>query len=511
MLKALGRLAFAFAALVLGYVLGDSYIGRLPNYAGYFVTKVDDEVRAPIPERPRHAAFIVIDGLRREAAERMNVVKALRARGQCRTSDQGSYTVSRPMYAVLSTGLEVDRTGARNNDETRPLPVESIWEIARAAKMKVAGSSHLPWFRELFPDGFDTFDVGATHASNVFAQTELAAVNVFHPLYVDEAGHHYGGASQEYADAAARADKEASTLVARLDLARDLVFFTADHGHTDSGGHGGAQPVIANVLFCAAGLHVNKTDDASVIDARVIAPALSVLLGVHFPSNMRAGEDDLDALWSVVSFSEKDATYVADRKAAVEHFRAANRDTLAAWLHVPPDAATWSQLYAGERRGQELRALVVVVVTMLAFLVWGRRRPRAEVMFCVGWIAGTLLLTWAVHRVVLGGFDYTVINTRAYFLPRAFAIALGAGTLASAIHVVMRRDPVRWFGDQRLLVGLWIVLNLGHIVAYGWPLGFPLPPTAGRYFPFFSAIALASNSAILVVSIAFASRRSKRP
>ena len=33
----------------------------------------------------------------------------------------GTYTVSRPVYALLSTGLEVDRTGARNNEQTAPL------------------------------------------------------------------------------------------------------------------------------------------------------------------------------------------------------------------------------------------------------------------------------------------------------------------------------------------------------------------------------------------------------
>jgi hypothetical protein len=42
-----------------------------------------------------------------------------------------------------------------------------------------------------------------------------------------------------------------------------------------------------------------------------------------------------------------------------------------------------------------------------------------------------------------------------------------------------------------------------HVVIYGWPLGFPLPSQAARYFPFFGAIALVTYgivTAALVLS-----------
>src|SRR5262249_4815890 len=149
--------------------LGEKYISRLPNHAGEFLVAVPDEVRAPRPPRPRHTVVIVVDGLRADAAETMGITKDLVREGQCRLSDQGAYTVSRPEYALLSTGLEVDRSGARNNDLTTPLAAESVWQIARQSGLRVAGSSHLPWFRQLFPDGFDRFDAAETHATDVFA------------------------------------------------------------------------------------------------------------------------------------------------------------------------------------------------------------------------------------------------------------------------------------------------------------------------------------------------------
>src|SRR5262249_22161412 len=101
-------LLFAIACVLVGAALGSTYIGRLPNHAGYFLVAVDDAVKAPIALRPRHTAFIVVDGLRRDAAETMRVTRQLEVAGQCRISDQGSFTVSRPEYALLSTGIEVD-------------------------------------------------------------------------------------------------------------------------------------------------------------------------------------------------------------------------------------------------------------------------------------------------------------------------------------------------------------------------------------------------------------------
>jgi hypothetical protein len=50
-----------------------------------------------------------------------------------------------------------------------------------------------------------------------------------------------------------------------------------------------------------------------------------------------------------------------------------------------------------------------------------------------------------------------------------------------------------------MLLGLLFYVNLAHVVVYGWPLGFPLPPQPARYFPFFGAISLAVYG---VVSIA---------
>lgn len=517
MTRASGRqriAAFALcaASVVVGFFLGESYIDRLPKHAGYFLVDVHDEVRVPLAARPRHTAFIVVDGLRRDAAESMRVTQQLARAGQCRISDQGTLTVSRPEYALLSTGLEVDRTGSRNNDLTDPLAAESIWQVARASGLRVSGSSHLPWFAQLFPGGFDRFTHSKLHAVNVFAAEhgELYDVNVFHPLYVDEMAHHHGAASPEYAAAVARVDGEIAGLLARMDLQEDLVVMTADHGHREAGGHGGAQPEIAKVLVCFAGRGVAQRTDRAPFDGRSTAPALAVLLGLRFPRNMRAGDDGLDVLWEIARGAPENASYLEDRHAAVERFRADNRVALERWLGGAP--GTWPRLYAREARAQTTRlgAVAFVVLACAAISLRVRRLSARAALASTAWALVAALVVWCVHHAVLGDFDFTVINLRERFIPRAAAAAVLSVALSVALHPRIARDRARRAGDLLLVVGLLLAMNVGHVVVYGWPLGFPLPSQAARYFPFFGAIALVVHALAASVVLVIEWRRARR-
>ncbi|MEM6994123.1 MAG: alkaline phosphatase family protein, partial [Myxococcota bacterium] len=262
--------------------IGANYIPRLSDHRGYFLVDVPDAVEAEPPARPRTTTLVVVDGLRRDAARSMDVVARLAARGQCRDADVGPYTVSRPIYALLSTGLEVDRSGARNNDETSPLRAESVWEVAVQAGLSAGVASHLPWWHQLFPRALQPW-VDVDKDDDVFEASAAldTDLTVIHPVYVDTAGHDAGGDSPEYRAAVARADAEASAWLDARDLARDLVIFTADHGHVDAGGHGARQPDVATVLVCFAGPGIAHRVDAPKLDSRVIAPAIAVSLGLR--------------------------------------------------------------------------------------------------------------------------------------------------------------------------------------------------------------------------------------
>jgi hypothetical protein len=496
-------------AIAVAYVLGERYISRLPNHAGYFLVSVDDQVASP-PPRPRHAVFVLVDGLTRASAEKLEARKRLAAEGQCRVMEVGPITISRPTYAVVSTGLEQDRTGSRNNDETRPLAAESVWQVARRAGLRVNGVSALTWWKQLFTDGFSRYDVVGTE-DDPFGPTELADLNLVHPLYVDEAGHHFGAASPEYAAAVDRADRELGRLLDRIDLAQDLVVLTADHGHTSYGGHGGPQPELTHVLTCFAGRGVARRTDVGQMQARSLGPALSLLEGLPFPRNMRAGEDDLDVLFDIADASAFPAAYLADRRAALDHFRTKNASELAKWLD-PGTPPTWTSLYARETRGQTLRLAASVAILALGFAAVTWRRgigARGAVGFLV-WAVAVTAVTLAIYAAVRGSLDFTSINARKEFLRAATLVCGGTAAGGALVHRRMFGDPARFLGDEATLVALSAGACLLHVFVYGWPLGFPVPGPYALFFPFLATVFVIVHALVGGATLAFTSWRARR-
>lgn len=75
---------------------------------------------------------------------------------------------------------------------------------------------------------------------------------------VDEAGHVFGGASEEYLVAVSRVDAHLGTLLHTISARAAqhdedwLVGITTDHGHLAAGGHGGNEDVVRSSFFAVA-------------------------------------------------------------------------------------------------------------------------------------------------------------------------------------------------------------------------------------------------------------------
>jgi hypothetical protein len=476
----------AVGMVVAGW-LGANYIPRLPDHHGAFLVDVDDAVRVPMPAPPQRVTLVVVDGLREDAARTMAVVARLAEVGQCRTTDVGPYSVSRPVYSLLSTGLEVDRSGARNNDETSPLRAESVWDVAEQEGLRVAVVSHLPWWRQLFPAAFSPA-VDVPEDQSVFdAATKIRAdLMVIHPIDVDSAGHAAGAASPEYRAAVDRVDAQALAWLDTVDLAREIVVLTADHGHVDAGGHGAEQPEVRRVLACFAGPRIAATKAAPPIDSRIIGPAIAVAAGLRFPRNMRAVDDDLDALWTI--FAGLDPRYVADRQRSIDDFRQRNTEALVSWLDDGDDPS-WAALADQARRARlpRIAASLGVLAGLVAAALWISGRGIRAAAGSLSWIAGVFVVTAVVWVAVRGSFDYTSMNERGPFLRASLPICAVVAIVAALVHARVFRDRARWAADQATVALIAVGLAVAHVVAFGWPLGFPVPHRMVVFFPFLAA------------------------
>ena len=477
-------LLFSLAAVVVAYKLADSYIDRLPDHRGFHLVPVENEVRVKPLLTPARTVLVVVDGLREDRARGMRSAQRLAELGQCRSTYSGPLTISRPVYAVISTGLEQDRTGSRNNDDISPVAVQSIWGVARDAGLQVHGASNLEWWRQLFPGAFTSYRFDLDETQNFFVLEELGELSLIHPVRVDTAGHNHGADSDQYRQATAATDRELSALIDGLDFSKDLLIFTADHGHTGRGGHGSPNPEVAHVLTCLAGPSIQQAKSEHQIDSRTIGPTIAVLLGLPFPKHMRAGDDGLDQIWSMVRSDVLGAEYVEERKASIEHFRSENAIYLGKVLGHP--TGRWTELYAeGTRRHQLLWLLVgLALLGMTVALSRLRRQSPKDAALSVLWMVSGLLLSCGLYTLVRGSFDFDSINKRQEFLDASIGVSMAVAVVAAGLHIALWRDLKRLLFDHGTLLLSMVVVSLAQPCIYGITLGFPLPGRIPIFLPF---------------------------
>ncbi len=95
-----------------------------------------------------------------------------------------------------------------------------------------------------------------------------------------------------------------------------------------------------------------------------------------------------------------------------------------------------------------------------------------------------------------GSLDFTSINARREFLVAASTVCAGVGVVAGLVHRWVFADARRLARDRALLAGLGAGALLVHVLAYGWPLGFPLPGAGALFFPFLAPIFVAVHAAL---------------
>jgi hypothetical protein len=220
-----------------------------------------------------------------------------------------------------------------------------------------------------------------------------------------------------------------------------------------------------------------------------VAPAVALLVGAPFPRHMRAGDsDDLDTALSIVATTGGNAAYVADRRQAIERFRARDQAAI---------GGSWEDLYARGRARQRWSGLAVGAALALLLAISSRR--ALVITALAGMIIGTI-----ADR---GSFDLSAVNDKPMFVAHVATLSFLVGLAVAFIAARHRGEPSDALRLQTPIALLLLGATVGHLVVYRFHVGFPLPPPSLLFLPLFSTIALGATAVLGLVLCAVLSYR----
>jgi len=246
--------------------------------------------------------YVLIDALRMDTAYDalvMPYLNELRQQGAWAEMHSGEPSYSAAGYSVIFTGAWPELSdGPVFNLETPDIPVwtqDNLFSAAHRAGLRTAVSGY-EWFEKLIPAeavaaGFYTpgedqiADREVVDAALPWLGSGDYQLVLIHLDQVDYAGHYEGGAADPNWDAAARrSDDLLVEIAAELDLSKDTLFISSDHGQVDAGGHGGSEQVVRTEPFVLVGAGV-RPGAYGVVQMVDIAPTLAAILGLNIPAS----------------------------------------------------------------------------------------------------------------------------------------------------------------------------------------------------------------------------------
>ncbi len=426
------------AVVLLAALAWSSYALRRAAIARFFT----DGPAAAAPAWTRDAGpgdgaatrvrVVLLDGLSRADAAGLPELSRRCATGIDAVVDVGFPTVSMPVQHALWTGRTQQQSGLQYRiGRIDPPPLDAL--PIRVPGSVAVGESHRDivhsfGFARTEPalDRDEIEAAGSAWRTGEFAaQAEAAvasdaALAFVHVLRIDEAGHAFGGASPEYARAAAEADAMLARWVAAdPSPGRTRWFVLADHGHRPGGGHGDAEPEIRLVRACIFGDGQGPIVEAAPVHLVDLHRAIADALGLS-PAPDAVGRT-LAAAWAA---PEPDATL--------------------------PKVATIDRVIAG---------LVVLAAIGVAARLLGAAAIAALLWPGVAWL------------VVVVAHGAITLSNPVVYPPLGAAVLLaslpGFAILAVAVHVVARR-----VGLARAVAGL-LAPAVGAWLGVAWLAGVP--------------------------------------
>jgi len=419
---------------------------------------------APIPkaDRVRHAVVVVLDGLGFEQAMAAPALAAIADAGASRMMRAEFPTFTYPGMTSMMTGRPPLYSGVRINGPRPTLPWDSLPRRAAAAGYVVRFDPELFLNFEsllLLPDGAERID-----STNGFPPASAPhTLDLVYEGRIDRAAHHHGTLGAEYRDVVTLAAERTAAIWGSLDPQQDLLMVVSEHGHRESGGHGGAEPEAARALLIAAGKGVPAGAKLRSGWMRDLSPTIAALLGADAP------KDSLGLPMRDVLGLSGDVAREYDRQAAAD------------------DAIF--------QRQAAIRMMVVGFLMILAMAVHPRRwRPDLELrdflplviyppIVAVGHAALGLTISWSIPA--------------SQILYQLATMVIGLGAAAIAVALVGRRERA----TNELIATLFLAIP-AYVLASAW-IGFSQERMAG---PLASFGFLLTVTVVFYASIAFAIR-----
>lgn len=445
------------------------------------------------PPSSASVTILLVDGLRLDASRRMPALNALRADGADIEAQVGTPSFSRPGRATVAVGAGPAVHGVTTNRQTRAIPLDNIIRRVGAigGACRVAGSKI--WsglfgkdiqgcgvYREgEGKEGPGAFvrQVGEVRASQeagvAFVLEKPAMLRIADIISTDFAAHEYGGTSPEYLAEVERADALLATLVQGLDLSKETLVVTADHGHRDAGGHGGEEPEVLAIPIVMAGAGVLAGTSAKASQAD-IAPTVAALLGAPLPAASSGRPIE-----SVLVLDEGRRTLLhgaAFAQQAGFERAVGERLGLAADPAGRTDFVSLAFAQRDERKQRRLPILVLLLVGIPSITLMLVHFSRASAIgLWTGAVAGALALAGPL-RSRIPAMSFSAINYDEMLLPffeRVMSLAAVLTLVAALAAVAAGRGFRRGPGpqspfDTAAAMGLVLSAALGLATGCWW-------------------------------------------
>jgi type I phosphodiesterase/nucleotide pyrophosphatase len=499
----------------------------------------------PPPRLARRVFLVIIDGMRLDKSYELPFLDELRRRGVDAEAQSHYPTFSRPNYVSILTGVPPAASGVRTNHHGTPVQLDSLMDRVHAAGMKVAIATDYALIPQLFlrprtpgtrlepqvpavpPSQIeadnDAIDLDAYEEPPLHPPVETPDANlatpfddaryvpwpggfseagaqlvagaadlvVLHIGAVDIAGHAFGGASKEYREAAVTVDHAIAYALARIDLARDAALVTADHGHTNRGGHGGTEPEVTQVPLILAGAGVRAgamPNDARLID---IAPTIAALLGISPPGH-GLGRTLTELL-------------VLDDTARIHH-QAADSARIVMTARTVELEEAHADAAVLEHRALRISSVIggALLATLLAALLIRRRVMRLDLRVLAVSVPAFFIVYYAAIATIGQRFSPSLVPARGhitYALVRYGLIGMGVQLLAS-LWVLRYTKPL----GERLATAngiVWTGLMIAMVTA-GLVWAYFPPPYISTPSPFWMVAIPAALVAIACAALNFA-------